>query len=548
MKHCRQTFIFYSCTMTLAIELNNSGMKMLIKHMVKNIRSQKTGIKFSIIVVITLLGVFQSCKKSRSDLGKTLFTETGNKVFKGMENEAFTEVFKKTLLEKKASLDNPKLIAAWYEQHDYEPVMVTRHIKQKGLQVLFSYFERSGEHGLVPEYFKVKELKDLTAQLYDKNAIKTTDDAYRIIARLELLAANSLINYSNALQFGVISPKRIYAAYFTDTKRPDSNAVSHIFAARNLKSYLDSIQPTDQQYIALQKVLKEAGNAPGISVDETQKILKLNLERLRWKNKPQDDKYVIVNIADFKLDVMENGKSILNMKVCVGEGRNKDFKDNLQEYDENDLKKDRPFSRETPQLNSMIHSVQVNPVWNIPESIATNEITKHAAADRYYLANHNIDVFEHGQKIEDTETIDWSEGNPGKKYLFKQRPGADNSLGKIKFLFNNQSAVYLHDTPAKAAFAQSMRAVSHGCVRLEKPLDFAHAIFGEGAKYEEIKKQMTDTAAVVQAKNISLPKKVPVYLTYFTAWVDPSATVQVRKDVYGLDIVLFTYLRKMGAV
>ena len=523
-------------------------MKMLIKHMVKYIQRSQSGIKLYVILAISLVFLFQSCKKSRSDLGKTLFTETGNKVFKGVENDAFAEVFKKTLLQEKSTLANAKLLNIWYEQHDYEPVMMTKFAKQKGLQVLVSYFERAGDHGLTPEYFKIKEISELTAQLYSKDAVKTIDEAYRLIARLELLSASSLVKYSNSLQFGVISPKRIYAAYFTDTKRPDSNSVNNVFATGDLKSYLDSIQPKDAQYIALQKVLKEGGTAPGITVDETQKILKLNLERLRWKNKPQDDKYVIVNIADFRLDVIEKGKSVMNMKVCVGEGRNKDFKDNLQEYDENDLKKDRPFSRETPQLNSMIHSVQVNPVWNIPESIATNEITKHAAADRYYLANHNIDVFEHGQKIEDTETIDWSAGNPGKKYLFKQRPGADNSLGKIKFLFNNQSAVYLHDTPAKAAFAQSMRAVSHGCVRLEKPLNFAHAIFGDGSKYEEIKKQMTDTAAVVEAKNISLSKKVPVYLTYFTAWVDPSATVQVRKDVYGLDIVLFTYLQKMGAV
>jgi murein L,D-transpeptidase YcbB/YkuD len=343
-----------------------------------------------------------------------------------------------------------------------------------------------------------------------------------------------------------VSPKRIYAAYYTDTKRPDSNTVNSIFAVRDLKEYLDSIQPRNEQYLALQKALKEGRTAPGITDDETQRILKVNLERLRWKNKPADEKYVIVNIADFRLDVIEKGRSVLNMKVCVGEGRNKDFTDNIREYDENDLKKDRPFSRETPQLNSMIHSVQVNPIWNIPESIATKEISKSAAEDRYYLANHNIDVFENGKIIEDPETIDWSAADTGKKYQFKQRPGEDNSLGKIKFLFNNQSAVYLHDTPAKAAFKQSMRAVSHGCVRLEKPLDLAHALFGDGAKYEQIKKQMADTSAV--ATNIPLPQKVPVYLTYFTAWADEAGAIQIRKDVYGLDIVLYTYLQKTGAI
>jgi len=519
---------------------------MLIWDMNKPTHALKPVAKVLFLLAITILCCLQACKKSRSDIGKTLFEETGNKVFKSIESEAFAAALKKTLEDQKSNLSNPKLITAFYEKNGYEPVLILQHVKKKGLDTLLSYFENASAHGIDPAYFKAKEYKELSGKLYNKSGISTVAQAYEELAKLELLTANSLINYSNAMQFGVVSPKRIYATYYTDTKRPDSVSVERVFYIKDLKVFLDSIQPASAPYLALQKALKEGGQAPGISKDETQKILKLNLERLRWKNKPAADKYVIVNIADFRLDVMEKGKSILNMKVCVGEGRNKDFKDNIQEYDENDLKKDRPFSRETPQLNSLIHSVQVNPVWNIPQSIATNEITKYAAADRYYLANHNIDVFENGKMIEDPETINWSEGNPGKKYLFKQRPGDDNSLGKIKFLFNNQSAVYLHDTPAKAAFNNSMRAVSHGCVRLEKPLDLAHVLFGDGTKYEQIKKQMEDTVAV--ATDIALPKKVPVYLTYVTSWVDETGTVQIRKDVYGLDIVLYTYLQKMKAV
>lgn len=518
---------------------------MLLRHMIKYILTRKAGTMITLTLVCVLIATLQSCKKSHSDLGNALYTETGNKIFKTMENDAFSKVLKKTLDDRQSGLANPRKITAFYEKNGYEPLIVLKNVQQKGLTVLLSYLDQSGAHGIDPEYFKVKKFKELIARLYNKQAVKTTAEAYQLIAELEILSANSLINYSNALQYGVVSPKRIYAAYFTDTKRPDSMSVNRVFAVQHMKAYLDSIQPKDAQYLALQKALKEGGKAPGITKEETQKILKVNLERLRWKNKPQGDKYVIVNIADYRLDVVKDGKSVLNMKVCVGEGRNKDFKDNIQEYDENDLKKDRPFSHETPQLNSMIHSVQVNPVWNIPQSIASNEISKLAAADRYYLSNHNIDVFENGKIIEDTETIDWSDGDAGKKYQFKQRPGEDNSLGKIKFLFNNQNAVYLHDTPAKAAFQQSMRAVSHGCVRLEKPLDFAHALFGDGAKYEQIKKQMEDTVAV--ATNISLPEKVPVYFTYFTSWVD-QGTVQIRKDVYGLDIVLYSYLQKMGAV
>ncbi|HKG05796.1 MAG TPA: L,D-transpeptidase family protein, partial [Pedobacter sp.] len=171
-------------------------------------------------------------------------------------------------------------------------------------------------------------------------------------------------------------------------------------------------------------------------------------------------------------------------------------------------------------------------------------ISKYAAADRYYLSNNNIDVYKNGKLIEDPETIDWNAGDVGKVYTFKQRPGEDNSLGKIKFMFANESSVYLHDTPAKAAFKQPMRAVSHGCVRVEEPLELAKALFGEGAKLELIKKEMAETENQT-ARDIALPEKVAVNLTYFTCWADDLGALQFRKDIYGQDVVLYSYLQKI---
>jgi murein L,D-transpeptidase YcbB/YkuD len=310
-----------------------------------------------------------------------------------------------------------------------------------------------------------------------------------------------------------------------------------------MKHYLDSIQPKDPQYLMLQKALLAGGQAQGMTKEETTRYLVVNMERLRWKNKPTQSKYVIVNIPDYTLDVMENGKSVLNMKVCVGEGRNKDNQNTLADYDESD-KVDRPFSRETPQLNSMIHSVQVNPVWNIPQSIASKEIMVEAAQDPYYLANKNIDVYENGKVVEDPETINWASVSKD-KYEFKQRPGDDNSLGKIKFLFNNKSSVYLHDTPAKAAFNNAMRAVSHGCVRLGDPQALAREIFGEGETYQKIAQYMGEDNP--KPTTIAVPKKIPVYITYVTCWADSTGTLQYRPDVYGLDIVLYGHLQKFLA-
>lgn len=479
-------------------------------------------------------------------MGKALFTKTDNKVFKDVTPEGFSAVFQKALNDQKAKMTNPKIIVAYYEQHDFDPVLIMEHLDQDDLKTVPEYLQKSNEHGLDPKMFQTEKLKALLNKLYDKKAIKTTDEAYQEMAALEITMANSLINYSNALQFGVMNPRRIYANYYTQTKRPDSVSMNHVFEVKSFKTFLDSIQPKDLQYLALQKALVGTKAAPGMSAEETQRTLLVNLERLRWKNKPLDSRYVLVNIPDYQLYFMDNGKSILNMKVCVGEGRNKDHSNNLVEYSDSD-KTDRPFSRETPQLNSLIYVAEVNPVWNIPQSIAGKEIIVEAAKDPYYLSNKNIDVYKSGVKVEDPETIQWSSLSESEKasYSFKQQPGADNSLGKIKFLFNNATNVYLHDTPAKQAFGKQMRAVSHGCVRLEKPLDFAHALFGDSPKYKTIEKCIGEDNP--EPTSLTLSKKVPVYITYFTCWSDEAGTLQFRKDVYGLDIVLYAHLQKFLA-
>ncbi|MGF1925746.1 MAG: L,D-transpeptidase family protein, partial [Bacteroidia bacterium] len=490
------------------------------------------------------LFTFQSCKKSHSDIGAVVFKESRNKIFKDIETDVFIEKFKETFSKQKSTYKNPKFLAALYETNDFEPVILMRDLPKEKLKEAALVLSDAGAHGLKPESFQTDKLNDLIEKVYNKKTIKTLEEAYQVLIDLELTAANAFTNYSNAIQFGMISPRKIYAQYYTETKRPDSLSFLSVFNTKDIKNFLDSIQPKDEQYVSLQKALKDNIQVPGTNKEESERILIVNLERLRWKNSPTEEKYVWVNIPDFRLDVIENDKSILNMKVCVGEGRNQDYTDKLVEYDENDLKKDRPFNRETPQLKSIIHSVQVNPVWNIPESIATNEISKLAAKDPYYLSNNNIDVFLNGQRIEDTETIDWSSPDAGKTYAFKQRPGEDNALGKIKFLFNNESSVYLHDTPSKAAFNLNMRAVSHGCVRVEQPLELARALFGEGSKFDKIKSGMAGNRP--DAEDIGLSNKIPVYLTYFTCWLDKNGILQFRKDVYGLDIVLYTYMQRMA--
>jgi murein L,D-transpeptidase YcbB/YkuD len=231
------------------------------------------------------------------------------------------------------------------------------------------------------------------------------------------------------------------------------------------------------------------------------------------------------------------------MKVCVGQGRNVANANTLENYDDS-CKIDRPGEHETPLLNSQIYGVEVNPVWNIPKSIANKEIIVAAAKDKFYLSNSNIDVYEDGKLVDNPEDIDWTKiTKENLPYDFKQKPGADNSLGVIKFMFNNKSNVYLHDTPVKSAFFRKMRAISHGCVRLGDPKGLALSLFGQGNKFKLISDDMGKDNP--DPTEIYLPRKVPVYITYVTCWADENHILQFRDDVYGLDIVLYDHLKGM---
>jgi murein L,D-transpeptidase YcbB/YkuD len=504
--------------------------------------AKKTNWFALVFVLSALVLTFQSCKKKRSDLGKILFKQTHNKVFKDVNTDEYIVVFKKTLEDERANLSNPQLIFNHYDQDDYTPVFVINHLWNGDLKAMVDNYRKANEHGIDPKLFQPEKVAALINKFYNKNAITSTEEAYKYMAELEIAASNSLINYSSALQYGLISPRKIYSRYFAKTLRPDSASMNRIFFVQNMRAYLDSIQPKDPQYLALQKAYHDSMVAPKLSKEETKRILEVNLERLRWKNKPAENEYVYVNVPDFRLDVIDSGKSILSMKVCVGEGRNKKYLNTLENYNDT-CKVDNPFSHETPLLSSVIHSVQVNPIWNIPRSIATKEIIVEAAKDPYYLSNKNINVYKNDKLIKDPETIDWSKvTKQNSEYEFKQQPGEDNSLGKIKFLFENRSSVYLHDTPSKEPFNWSMRAVSHGCVRLEKPLELAHTLFRDTTRYNMIAKDMQEDDPTPE--DIGLRPRVPVYITYVTCWNDKNGIMQFRKDVYGLDIVLYDHLKK----
>ncbi len=293
--------------------------------------------------------------------------------------------------------------------------------------------------------------------------------------------------------------------------------------------------------------------------------IKLNLERFRWNDYSDTSQFVLVNIPDFMLYIYDNGEKIFETKVCTGIKRSHYFSERMKAYKKTRRWRDKPDDWETPNMYGEISYLVLNPTWNVPPSIMREEIAYKLKKDSTYLRDKNFKVFKDGVEI-DPMTVELTELHSDRiPYRIVQDPGAGNALGKIKFMFDNPFGIYLHDTPNRPPFNQSNRAVSHGCVRVEKPLPLAEFLLRNHPKWNidflklEIGQKVEDKAiqaeyykqrsslrryaSVGVTTDIILSQKTPVYIDYYTAWVNEDGVTQFRADVYDRDKVLLEYLQ-----
>ena len=246
----------------------------------------------------------------------------------------------------------------------------------------------------------------------------------------------------------------------------------------------------------------------------------VNLERLRWHNYDLGARHILINIAAFTMTVIENGATRFSTRTVVG----------------------APGKRQTPEFNDALEYIAVNPNWNVPRSIASTEILAELQQDPAYLELNNMELVDTDLAADE---IDWSlvtpDTFPGR---IVQRPGPDNELGAVKFMFPNDHAIYMHDTPWRDLFADDWRAYSHGCIRLQDPIGFAHLL---------LSLQYDDPAGVfarLQAPGIerwaTMAEPIPVYLTYRTAWLDADGVRQFRADLYRRDRDVMAALAAVG--
>ena len=463
---------------------------------------------------------------------------------------------------------------------------------------LINILEQSEEEGLSPEYYKLKEIKSkIEKRRLDK------DTSLYTLATLDLLLTNAYVDYATDMASGRVKPNELNVTW--QTYPENSNFLSYLEKAVETKRVAKSLRdliPEHEQYeklkeayqklqkakmegawplpgeigvvqendsvpevVRVKKRLAASGYLPlvdsaylesglfdeqltfaiknfqrdhglkadgivgentlaemNITVDFRLDQIRLNLDRLRWLPDNLGKRDIVVNVPDFKLEYYEDYHLVKEMNVVVGK-----------------------TTHYTPALKDTITYIVFNPTWNIPYSIATEEMLPKIKADPSFLARNNYKLLRGSytsDEVVNPYSVDWNEITADNfSFFIVERPGNGNALGRVKFMLPNNYSIYLHDTPADHLFNRQERDFSHGCIRLEKPFELAEILLkGQTTPYE-IRRILNsrETRAVV------LNEPVPVHIVYQTAWVDNFEKVQFREDIYGFDrMALPVFTRK----
>jgi len=445
---------------------------------------------------------------------------------------------------------------------------------------LIEHLGRAEQDGLNPAHYP---LSDLVARL------QSADDADAAArAENELVFSAALLAYASDLKVGRLNPRKVDPKLFAQTRTINGAALLSALAAQpDLGAFLDGWAPHNPEYRALREHLSEyrkiasAGGWPevpsgktlkpgmrdprigqvrtrlkttgditivggdadfydpaleiavkgfqkrhGLEVDgvvgkntltamnvpvteRIQQII-LNMERWRWLPEDLGNRYILVNVAGFELTLVEAGAVVERMAVVVG----------------------RPY-RQTPVFSDRIRYLEFNPYWTVPFKLAVEDELPKIKKDPGFIADHRFEVFLQN-KLMDPTTIDWSRYTKRTfPYTLRQKPGPDNALGRVKFMFPNEFDVYLHDTPARDLFDHAARAFSSGCIRVERPLDLAVRLLN--GTPDENRVRIDSLLASGRNTRVDLAEPLPIHLTYSTAWSGESGTLNFRPDIYARD-------------
>ena len=322
------------------------------------------------------------------------------------------------------------------------------------------------------------------------------------------MMSQALVDYVQSLYTPV--PGMTYGDNWVRARAPSGESILATAArAPSLAAHMNEVWKLNPVYAQLRQAAVEEAKLPNGGQSAR---LALNLARVRFK--PPSSKFVLVDIASARLWMYENGVPVDSMKVVVGK---------------NEVDEKSGASLRTPMLAGVMYYAIYNPYWHVPDHLvrlniapAVVKLGPNALKGNKYEV---VDKWSNNPTIVDPATVDWKAVAAGTAHaLLRQKPTGANSMGKMKFPFENGLGIYLHDTPHKEYFKEAKRTLSNGCIRLERAADFGSWMMGRPARPEDTTAELT----------VPFPQGVPIYVTYLTA-VPDTGKIAYNKDVYGWD-------------
>ncbi len=413
--------------------------------------------------------------------------------------------------------------------------------------VLLQCLKKVDDEGLAEEAFYMPELAILCDSIDSIVAHGETTSPDTLLAIAEYRLTSALLRYVYGQRYGFILPAQLFNNLLEDSEGgyrqifdlpvecpTDSLARIALYAVGNkqLKQFVSEQQPTDKLYAIFKK---EYARATMQNDTTRMRVARINMERARWRYPRPQERYVMVNLASGMLTAV-SPDTTFSMRVCQGSQKQK-----------------------TPMLHSELEYMELNPYWVIPQTIVRKEIIPLHLNDSVYFARNKIIAIHNVTKEEFDPTILTKAELLSRQYTLRQEKGAGNSLGRMVFRFKNNFSVYLHDTNSPYTFNRAVRTVSHGCVRVQQPMELALFLLGEKGKdplfvdrlrmsidlkplSQRGKRYQENNPEAEPWKTLYFKESTPLWLDYYTLWLDTDSTLQEFPDTYHYDKEIETLL------
>ena len=391
----------------------------------------------------------------------------------------------------------------FYETRGYMPVWIDRTRPTPQLDALVEELRGAATHGLDPARYGLETIERVLADANGRFGIRFEAEA---VPELDARLTYAYLSLAADLLGWRTNPTQVSAHWRVPPKKEElAERLTAAIRENRARESLAELAPSHPQYAGLRAALAREQEQPSGQLDR----IRMNLERWRWAPRDLGTRYVLINVPAYVLQVMEGDRPALAMRVVVGQP-------------------DWP----TPIFSDEMTYIVFSPYWNIPENILREETLPRVARDPDFLRRNNIEVVGTSGVI-DPVAIDWTNDSATSAVRLRQRPGPDNALGLVKFIFPNNFSIYLHDTPSERLFARDRRALSHGCIRVEEPVALARYVLGDRPEWTDARIQNAMHAG--REQHVKLTQAIPVHIGYWTAWVGPDGQVVFTDDPYGID-------------